>query len=221
MFIRPLYLGEVISFRYVKKTANDRAPLVMVLTQNYENYLHGLNLRYMSPIHAKQLYWFFQLPQEQREEISPMRFHSEQEFQQRVNQEYEQRKQQQMQQQTGVIVKPAQGNVFGVSTWGPTQKQVQMAFPGMPGVEEKTYEQPRYRQELTPQEMEERERLMYIEQQSRMRDYVGNPYVFYHKYIKAMFGHSKNIAQVYRKYDPRFIRNVRIVRGLERLYKGM
>lgn len=222
LFIRNLFLGETISFRYVKRTANDRRPLVMVLTENYKGHLHGLNLRYVSPIHARQLNWFFQLPQEQRNEISPLRYQKEQEYRQRAQQEFERRKQEILQRQTGVIVKPLTRNTFGVSTWGPTPKQqIQLPLSNIRGAQEQTFEKPQYPQQMNPQEMEEQQRLLYIEQQAKMRDYIGNPYVFYHKYLKPMFGGSYGISSAYRKYNLMYIRNVRIVHGLERLYLGI
>lgn len=219
LFSRPLRLGEVISFRYVSRTANDPRPMVMLFAENYEGKLHGINLRYTSPDYARQLYWFFSLPSEK----SPMVLKTEQIEAQRMRmkEEFQKRKQEFLDKQVGVVVKPQTDSPFGTSTWGPTQKQTQPVTP-----EQLT---PQKRRELTtenvqpshvtPQQIEERRRLEYLNKISQMESYLGNPYVFYHNHIKTMFGSSKNISKVYRTYNPAFIRNLRIVRGLERLYR--
>lgn len=197
----------------------------MLLTENWEGKVHGLNLRYINAAYARQLYWFFTLPAQQQQQMMPLDQEFKEEQQKTIAQKYQEYKQQLLQQQTGVIVRPIQSigqkNTFGVSTWQHTQKQTVPAQQPVTPQQKKELEALARQEAQQEQQKQKQTEMEYLKRQAQMRDYIGNPYIFYHKYLKPLFGGAKGISTCYRKYDPRYIKSPRLVRGLENLYIGI
>lgn len=137
-------LGSVITFRYTSPTATDRMPTVFILASRHnDGMLHGVNLRYLTPIEQQQLQYYFKSPQERAQQtVNPFQQqhdHQTMTLRQQLNQgrfarlPEDQQKQVQTQQQqqaqqnqknivNGVVVKPDPKNIFGVSTFTRTTK---------------------------------------------------------------------------------------------------
>lgn len=215
IFFKPLPLGTIVQFRHLSPTSHDKAPMVFIISMDYNGVLHGLNMRYMSPVHTAQLQWIFKTPEEQIMVQNP--FRQEMDLQQKQAQDEakkvaDQRKQEIMSKQVGVIVKPQRGNPFGVKTFGPSQAETQPAYPGQPGIKLPSLMVPQAQPDL-----QQRAMMRYMEEINKNRSFFGrspilaNPQSFYYQYIKPMFGTNQHIAQVYRKYKHEYIKNMRIV----------
>ncbi len=209
-FYKPIPIGSIVSFRYWSKFSNDRAPMVMVIAFNYKGNLHGLNIRYLNPTVLAQLQFIFRTPVQQQTMTDPFRqeiANLAREKKEKAEQEAIERKKQQLGQQKGVIVKPQQGNPFGVSTFGRSQAEVQPAYEGMPGIEGPAVTVDW--KQTDPQIGKLRSaRTQVVNRGSYI---LSNPYRFYHSYIKSIMPDVYVRASVYRQYKHRNIQNLRIV----------
>ena len=220
-------LGTVVTFRYTSPTATDRMPMVMVLTpQHRDGHMHGVNLRYMSPLEQRQIQFYFQNKQ-QREEtgFNPFQQQQIQNYQKRLEyekqkqykiptpQELEQKIQNQRRQQEkeGYIVKPDPANqTFGVSTFTrTTNAQVQAAGNAMGTLQRYT---PFGGEEPPPPEPDEPSPFANVNKDTVPE--INDPYAFYYRYVNPMMGNET--SRVYRKYNHRYISSLRILKGIER-----
>lgn len=215
IFFKPLPLGTVVQFRHMSPTAHDRAPMVFILSMDYEGMLHGLNMRYLNPTTTAQLQWIFKNPQQQAMIINPFKqelYNQQKQAQEEAKEIAQQRKQEIMSKQVGVVVKPQRGNPFGIKTFGQTQPEVQPAYPGHPGIKVPSLMIPPAQPSAQQQNL-----ISYMDTINKDRSLfgrnpiTGNPQQFYYQYIKPLFGSNQHIAQVYRKYKHEYIQNLRIV----------
>lgn len=219
-------LGTVATFRYTSFTANDRMPMVMVLTpQHRDGHMHGLNLRYMSPLQQRQIQYYFQTEQERQQTIDPFQqdrvqaYQKQLQYQERAkrieaaNKQYKVPTPQELEQkiQQGVIVKPDPSNpTFGVSTFTKTTNaQVQAAGNAMGTLQRYI---PYGGEEQPPPEPEEPSPFANLSRTSAPQ--LTNPYTFYYNYVKPML--REYTSNVYRKYQHQYIQNLRILKGVER-----
>jgi len=191
-------LGSIVVFRYTSRTAHDRIPTVFVLAQNYQGYLHGLNVRYLSPDIQRQIQWYFMPQQQQQQTTDP--FQAQQQEYQKKLQQYQQQKQEQLQKQTGVVVKPTTGSIFGVSTWKITQKEA----VGKPPLQiTSSIQEPAPPNVIVPPRPTPF---------STQKHIPKDPYAFYHNVVKPLLG--SNVKNVYRKYTNVYIHNIRLIKGV-------
>src|SRR5688500_17443795 len=115
-------LGSIIVFRYVKITAKDRLPNVMVLAQNYHGHLHGLNLRYMTPKEQEMMQWFFKSLTQKIFSSNPFK-QIQAEFQAQMV-KYKKQQELKQKQQNAVILKPQVQSPFKTSTFQKTPTTV-------------------------------------------------------------------------------------------------
>lgn len=208
-------LGSVITYRYMSPTARDRVPMVFVLTSKHrDGMVHGINLRYLTPLQQQQLQYYFKTPQErEQEKINP--FQQQSQLNQQVEQQkqaqqqaYEQKKQEAEQERQGYVVRPAPGNIFGVSTFTKTKEVIvqkaraaygllsrYIPFGGQKNPPPMPVQQPPIQREQIPN--------------VQTNPYIDNPSAFYYSYVKPLFGSATR--NYYRTYKHQFIQNERVL----------
>lgn len=209
-------LGTVVLFRYTSPTANDRAPNVLILTPSYQNKVHGLNLRYMTPKEQQMVQWFFKSIREKMFSSDPYK-QIQQEYEQQV-QKHNQYLQQLAAQQNKVIVRPQStqgttGTFPTNNTFGATQKEI-----SKPPVFEK-FSQRHVQQNMIPPDdtMYQRIRQMFSTRMKNLVETFKNerpkdPYQFYHYNLKPLFG--RDIKRFYRTYNHTYIVYPRIIKSV-------
>ncbi len=205
-------LGSIITFRYLSPTAHDRIPTVLVLAQNHKGLLHGINVRYLTPMLQQQLQWYFLQPQQKQTTTDPFDYAKRKYI--KDLQDYEKRKMELLEKQTGVIVKPAQKSPFGVSTFQKTQLQQQPANQQLTPQEQQQLQQPAPEapKAIVPPQLPQMGSPFHQQGQP-----PSDPFQFYHRVIKPLMG--RDAQNVYRTYkhiyikNPRFIKSVRRFRG--------
>ncbi len=203
-------LGSVVVFRYGSPTAHDPRPTVFVLAQNYRGLLHGLNIRYLSPIVQQQLQWYFIPPAQQQQQMDP--FQQQLTDYQKKLAEYQKKKQEIFQKQNSVIVKPADnGSPFGVSTFGRTQQQQIPATQVLPPNQQ---QQPEPVEPEAPKVVVPPATTSQFHPQSGQRQIPTNPFQFYYQVVKPLLG--ADVEKVYRTYKPLYIMNTRVIKSVRR-----
>ncbi len=206
-------LGTIVTFRYLSPTATDRQPMIMVLTQQHvDGNMHGLNLRYLTPIQQQQLQHYWYPPgQQQDDHINPF----EQERVKRYEQQVEQEKRQQellAQQERGVVMNPeAEATFGGVGTW--TKSPVNLVRQGLRGV----YGALRRRLGGEPPPPEQSSPFASINRQTAPQ--IDNPMDFYYQFVKPVLG--PNTKNSYRKYKLEYIQNFQILYQPQRQYQSL
>lgn len=204
-------LGSIVVFRYLARTARDPRPTVFILSTAYNGLVHGLNVRYLTPVVQQQLQWYFLPKRQQQTQLNP--------FQQQQNdyvkklEEYQKRKNELLQKQQGVIVKPADnGSPFGVSTFGKTQQAVVPARQILPPNqrEDEQIQEPEPPPVLVPPTINSPFSL------GSNQKIPTNPFQFYHQIVKPLLG--KDVSRVYRTYKPMYIMNVRMIKSVRRFF---
>lgn len=209
--------GDLVSFRYKGLKVHDPAPMVLVIAPLYENCMHGLNARYLSPMHYSQMMWFFKTPEQRAQLQNPFLKEIE-----TIRRNAEQRwvaEQSSPSQPVSAIV-PAQGmggkNAFGgINTFKRTAAQVRQVH--------QTFLQGHRRREVaagrsaipivTPEEAQEM--MMTFDSMVEIEEMMGTynpgttPYLFYHQWVKQLL--RPNTHRCYRKYNTRGISNMRLV----------
>lgn len=198
-------LGAVVTFRYVSPTANDRQPMVMLLTsQHMDGHMHGLNLRYLTPIQQQQLQHYFYPPgPEQHDRVNPFEQERIERYQQQV--EAEKKQQELLNQEEGYVVRPEQGNPFGVSTFTRSAGAIVQKARGAFGQLRRFI--PFGGQQKPPPPPEQPSPFANLNQQTAPQ--INNPSEFYYQFVKPVLGSQTKNA--YRKYNPLYIQRLQIV----------
>lgn len=216
VFFKDIRVGTVVSFRYVGKNSHDRTPMVMVIAYNYQNKLHGLNVRYLHPDHLAKLQWIFKSETEQQKMVNPF-IEDLVQMREQNEQNYEAQVRQQMINQPGVILKPQQGfgmqgpSTFGgLNTFGRTQvQQQQIAVP--PTKLDDVNTPPNIKGALTQEQIAQlQKKLANLLQMRQASQAPLAPYNFYHQYVKPIL--FPNVKESYRKYDHGAIGTLRLVK---------
>lgn len=207
MFSNQFRLGKRVYFTYTAPTANDRKPMIILLTPNYLGYMHGLKLSEMTTQEQQLIQWLLSSWDQQQNQTNMIQ-KVQQDFQKKVA-DYQQKKQEMLQKQTGVIVKadPMTTNkTFGVKTFGPTQKIQQPVAPNNQAQQNVPVEPGQYPDvdEHLAQNINN-----YLQKVPNPNMIPKEPYPFYHQVIKPLFG-SRRIPNFYRKYDLRFVVSPRL-----------
>ncbi len=213
-------LGTIIVFRYAPKDRRVvvQTRTVMVLAQNFQGNLHCLNLRYMYPQEQEAVQWYFKSIIQKRFQTDPME-KLKAEFDQQME-EYQNRKAEYLKKQTGVVVTPAarppvgpagaRPSPFKTSTWNGTPKQITPATQFNRGAQQPPAPPP-----APPQQSI----LGNIRQQigqatgftpKVMAPVPTDPYQFYHRIVKPIFGRSA--SRFYRKYKVTDVYNARVLK---------
>lgn len=205
-------LGAIVTFRYLAPTANDPRPLVMVLTeQHMDGYLHGLNMRYLTPLHQQQLQHFFRPPgQQQPDHINPFQ---QQEMERMRQQQEAERKQQELLQTSGYVVRPEPNSTFGVSTFTRTKDAIVQKARGAMGYLRRFI--PFGGQQQPPQQPQPSP---FANMNQQTAPLIDNPTAFYYQYVKPILG--PNTKNAYRKYKHEYINGFQIIRTVNSDYGG-
>lgn len=215
--------GSVVTYRYLSPTANDRIPTVFIMTTRHKDgMVHGINLRYLTPLEQQQLQYYFKTPPErEQEKINPFQQQSfidqkVEEQRQKQKEEYERKKQEYQEQQEGYVIKPKKGSIFGVSTFVKTKdiivQKARAAFgklsryvpyggtkspPPMP-------EEPKIKTFTTSQPQQQ------LQNYNRQNlPFLDNPSAFYYSYVKPLLRHRTR--NCYRRYKHNYINNERVI----------
>lgn len=214
IFFKDIRVGTIVSFRYRGKDSHDPAPMVMVISYNWQNSLHGLNIRYLRPDHLAKLQWIFKTPKQKMLESNPFledlavaRQASQQNYQNAVADN--------LTNTTVSVIKPQQGFGGGLSSFGNqntftrTGAQVQQV-PAIGLVDPKNAV-PNLHGALTQDQVKSlEETLRKMLQMKNASETPMVPYNFYHQYVKAILHpHTK---EAYRKYKHTNIQNLRLVK---------
>jgi hypothetical protein len=207
-------LGSVIQFRYKGFDSHDPAPLVLVISSNVPPHgnLHGLNLRYLTPLEQSQIQYYFTPTTQRSGTINP--FSQQQAIDYRVQQqrtqqaqEYERKKAEMLEQQEGVVVKPKPGSIFGVSTFVRTAKMIidktRHAFGYLSRFK------PFGGQQAVQPEPPPPSPLANVAINTAPT--INSPYEFYHTYVKKII--RGDPSRCYRQYRQQFGNTTRLVRG--------
>lgn len=191
-------------------------PTVFILASRHANGLvHGINLRYLTPIQQQQLQYYFKSPQERAQQtVNPFQqqhSHQTMTLRQQLNQNRfarpgQQQPQQQPDQTQGVVVKPDPKNIFGVSTFTRTSKAlVDVARNAFGKVLRYIPFGGDRRPPQQPAQQPPPSFLSGLPQPS-----IDNPNMFYYGYVKPLFGNKTRM--VYRTYKPEYIQNERVIK---------
>lgn len=216
IFFKDIRVGTVVSFRYVGRKSHDRTPMVMVIAYNYQNKLHGLNVRYLHPDHLAKLQWIFKSEAEQQRMINPF-IEDLVQMRETNDQNYQNKIRQQMMNQPGAILKPQQGfggqtlKSFGdLNTFGRTQvQQQQIDIP--PSRLDDINTPPNIKGALTQEQVAQlQKKLANLLEMRQASQAPLAPYNFYHQYVKPIL--FPNVKDSYRKYDHEGISTLRLVK---------
>ena len=204
-------LGTVVSFRYLAPKANDRMPMVLILTPKHmDGYAHGINLRYISPIQVQQLQHYFKTPWERAKDfINPFKQQAVEDYQKQLEQQREDEEGGAQEPQEGYVIAPDPNNsTFGVSTFtrtvGAVARQARGAFGKLGRF------LPFGGRDKPPPPPPKPSPFANVTKQTVPQ--INDPAAFYYQYVKPILG--VNTKNAYRKYNPQYIRNLRIVKGV-------
>lgn len=202
-------LGSIVTFRYLSPTAHDRQPLIMLLTDRHaDGNMHGINLRYITPLQQQQLQHYFQPPgRRQEDHINPFQQQRVDRYQEKMQREEELR-QQQLQQEEGYVIRPEPGNMFGVATFTRTIRALAQRARGAIGYLRKYIPFGGPRQ--PPPEPEQPSPFADVSQETM--PVIDNPTTFYYQYAKPIL--KEFAPNAYRKYKPQYVQNLRIINGV-------
>ncbi len=224
---------SIITFRYTAPTAKDKIPMVFVLASRHrDGMLHGINLRYLTPLQQQQLQYVSKTQEERaKETINP--FQQQSQIEQQVAKqkqaqidEYERKKQEAAQAVQGYVIKPQKGNMFGVSTFTKTNEVVvQKARAAFGKLTQYTPYGGKQAPPAPPQQQQQPPQIQSPYQQQtpppppppqippppvlNIQGDVDNPSEFYYNTIKRMWGQSTRNS--YRRYKHNFIENERVL----------
>lgn len=210
-------LGSIITFRYNSPTSHDKAPMVLLLTNRHrDGYIHGINLRYVTPLQQQQLQYYFRSQAERaRDYINPFKQRQIEKYQQELEQKKKEL-QTPTQEQQGYIIRPAPKSDFGVSTFTKTDTAVVQQARGALG-RLKRYvpfggqEEPQ-QQEPPPQQQQPETYSQLADVNKQTVPVVNDPLVFYNQYVKPILFPNTHFS--YRKYNPRYVSGLRIIKGV-------
>jgi hypothetical protein len=211
-------LGAIVTFRYLSPTATDKQPQVMVLTEHgVDGNLHGLNLRYLTPIQQQQLqhYWYPPGP-DQSDHINP--FQQEQIKKYEQQQEVERRRQElEAHGAQGVIMNPDKDATWGgIPTW--VKSPVQVVQGATRSVLGKLRQYvPWGGQQKPPPPPEQSSPFANINQETAPQ--INDPVLFYYKFVKPVLG--MDTKKAYRKYKLEYIKNFHIDYMPQRQYQRL
>lgn len=220
-------MGTIIKFRYTKPNASfgyNNIKTILVLTSNYANNMHGLDVRGLTPVEQELFQYLFEAAQVKQQTGNPIQNQLIQK--QKELQMVQQHKQELLQKKNSVVVTPdpnQTNKTFGTSTFRRTpiiSTIFNMVSKFMVG-----------KNQMSPQQIEQDlkasdQRILQTQQEiQRFQSIIGmyqqfdqinavpkDPYSFYHGFIKPHFGHR--IPSFYRKFNVNFVQNARIVRGV-------
>lgn len=216
IFFKDIRVGTVVSFRYHGKNSHDRSPMVLVISYNFQNKLHGLNVRYLSPDSLAKLQWIFKSEKDQQSMINPF-IEDLVQMKEQTEQNYKNQVQQQMINQPGVILKPQQGfgsqglSTFGKqNTFGRTQVQIQQIQRSPQSVDEVNVPSHIKGALTQDQVFGLQQKLANLLKMREASQAPLVPYNFYHQYVKPIL--FPNVKDSYRKYDHANIQTLRLVK---------
>lgn len=208
---REYTLGTVVAFRYTAPTANDRMPMVLVLTPRHaDGYVHGINLRYISPIQVQQLQHYFKTPWERAKDfINPFKQTAVDKYQQELEKQREDEEGGAQEPREGYVISPDPNNsTFGVSTFTKTAGAVVRQAKGAFGKLGRFL--PFGGRQAPPPPPPKPSPFANVTKLNVPQ--INDPYAFYYQYVKPILG--PNTKNAYRKYKPEFVMNLRIVKGV-------
>jgi len=173
----------------------------MLLTERHiDGYMHGLNIRYLTPIQQQQLQHYFQPPaDQQKEHVNPFQQEQVKRYQQQLDAEKKQ--QQLLNQEEGYVVRPAPNSTYGVATFTRTASAIVQKARGAYGLLRRLIPFGGLQQPPPPPETPS----PFTHVQQHTVPIIDNPTMFYYQYVKPLLGSETKNS--YRKYNPIYIRN--------------